>query len=130
MIYISSVLGGPEVEGSRIDRAITKVIRLRGLGQEGAYGSLDVVFHVPGSFVKPDYQGLRTAKFSRKDRKLMVQVSVPGEMVTSEDAESFVVQSLRDAVSLAGPKFDKAGIPYPEQEYLALVEEIAGDLVH
>ena len=65
MIYINSVLGGPELEGSAIDSAIRKVTDLSRVGEEGDFGSLDVVFHVPGALFKPAYQGLRSGKFSR-----------------------------------------------------------------
>lgn len=130
MIYISSVLGGPELEGSRIDRAIKKIVGLRGPGEEGDFGSLDVVFHVPGSVIKPDYQGLRTGKFSRKERMLMVQVSVPAALVMSEDSEVFIINSLREAVRMAKPRFQRAGIQYPEDQYLCEIDEIATALVH
>jgi hypothetical protein len=130
VIYISSILGGPEVEGSEIDRAIKRVIGLRRSGQEGDFGSLDVVFHIPGSMVSPDYQGLRTGKFSRKERMLMVQVSVPPDIVRSDGAEGFVVRALEEAVRMAKPRFEKAGIPYPESQYLREVADITAALVH
>lgn len=130
MIYISSVLGGPELEGSNIDRAIKKAVDLRGAGVEGSFGSLDVVFHVPGSILRPDYQGIRMAKFSRKERMLMVQIGVPPEMVMAQEAEGFVIRSLRQAVKLAGPRFAKAGVTYSESEYLDQVDKIAQQLLN
>ena len=80
--------------------------------------------------LSPDYEGLRTGKFSRKERMLMVQVSVPPNVVTSENAESFVVQSLREAIRMAKPRFERAGIRYPEDQYLKEVDAIAAGLVH
>lgn len=130
MIYISSILGGPELEGSRIDTAIKRVLSRRPPGEEGNYGSLDVVFHIPGSIVKPEYHGLRTAKFSSKEKMLMVQVSVPPDVVMSDEAEAFVIQSLKEAIRIARPRFERAGIPYPEDEYLSDVDGMAAGLVH
>jgi hypothetical protein len=130
VIYISSVLGGPELEGSPIDRAIRRVVALRKPGEEGDFGSLDVVFHVPGSMASPEYQGLRTGKFSRKQKMLMVQVSVPPDVVSSDEAESFVVRSLHDAVRMARSRFERAGIRYPEEQYTKEIDAIAAGLVH
>jgi hypothetical protein len=41
--------------------------------------NVNVVFHVPGDILKPDYSGVRTGSFSRKLSLLMVQVALPEE---------------------------------------------------
>jgi hypothetical protein len=86
MIYISQILGGPELQGDvPINRAIAKLYRLRGPTGEGELGSLDVVFHVAGSVLGTEFSGVRTGRFSRKRRMLQVQIAVPKEVVASED---------------------------------------------
>jgi hypothetical protein len=48
-----------------------------------AHGSADspirvnVVYHVPGEIVVPDFEGIRRGRYSTTDRHLMVQVAVP-----------------------------------------------------
>jgi hypothetical protein len=49
--------------------------------------NLNVVFHVPGNLVKPDYTGERTGRFSKKEMLLMVQVALPEEPPTDVDAD-------------------------------------------
>ncbi len=125
-MYIGQVYGGPELKGSRIDRVLAKVTRLVGEGEEGAFGSLDVVFHVPGSIGAPEHTGIRTGRFSKRERMLMLQIAVPREVLTKEEPEieEFVMASLNEVVRLATPVFQRAGIPYKEQEYLSLLEGI------
>lgn len=132
MIYIGRVYGGPELRGSAIDRCISKLVKLRGSGVEGEAGSLDIVFHVPGSIDGPDYAGVRTGRFSKKERMLQIQVSVPREIVAAEEPaiEAFLLQALTEAIEIARPVFSRASIPYPEQEYLALVDRLKHGLVH
>ncbi len=143
MIYVGSVLGGPELFYSHFTRSmsgITLPVAGEPWPEPGrapdptvAYaerrdprpvGSLDLVFHVPGSVLKPEFVGLRTGKFSRKERLLQIQIAVPEELLESPWLRRFVVDSIRSAVSLGGPKFAKAGILYPQDEYLGQVDEL------
>jgi hypothetical protein len=131
LIYIGGIYGGPEVRGSAIDRAISKLSRLRGPGTEDERGSLDVVFHVPGSIIAPDYSGIRTGRFSKKKRLLQIQVSVPKDITAADEPtmEMFLLQALRDAIQLAVPVFDHAEIPYPHDEYVTLLDRMQRDAV-
>jgi hypothetical protein len=132
VIYIGGMYGGPELRGSKLDQAIAKLVRLRGEGAEGEAGSLDIVFHVPGSVFAPEFSGLRTGRLSKKERMLAIQVSVPQHIVSAQEREieTFLVQALREAIDLAVPAFRKAEIPYPHAEYVALLEQIGQGLVH
>jgi hypothetical protein len=130
MIYISSILGGPELTHSGVSSAIARLFRSRGPGEEGDFGSLDVVFHVAGSLLQPEFSGVRTGRFSRKERMLQVQIAVPPEVVVSEDPYPFLAARVLDAVRLAAPVFSKAGIAYPEEEYVAVAEQMARLAVH
>lgn len=125
MLYIGGIYGGPE--GTRVGSAISKLKRLRGDEQIKNSGSLDVVFHVPGSIVSPDYEGVRTAIFSKKRRLLQVQVGVPPDLDRLDqcEIEQFLLSSLREAVQIAQPVFDKAKIPYQRDEYERLLDRIA-----
>jgi hypothetical protein len=132
MIHIGRVYGGPELRGSTIDRAISKLVKLRGTGVEGEAGSLDVVFHVPGAVQAPDFTGIRTGRFSKKERMLAVQISVPQPIVEAEEPEieKFLLGALRTSIDLAAVPFRKAGVSYPQDEYLALIDRLERGLVH
>jgi hypothetical protein len=61
--------------------------------------AVNVVFQVPGRFLTPEFEGIRSGTFSRKERRLMVQVALPLDVSATPDADlrTFV----RDAVELA-----------------------------
>ncbi|MGZ3439260.1 MAG: tyrosine-type recombinase/integrase [Polyangia bacterium] len=87
MLYVNFagnhiIAGGPEP--TPIDETIRRVAILLAELQtttagvfERSEGELNVVFHLPGRLTRPSFPGLRTAKFSRKHKTLMVQVAVP-----------------------------------------------------
>ena len=128
MMEIGAIFGGPEGFDTKVYAAISKLTRLK---DEGHFaddtGSLDVVFHVPGSITRPDYSGARTGRLWRKRRKLQVQISVPVELMNSKDdtdAERFVINALREAVRIAEPVFAAASIPYRREQYERMIERI------
>ncbi len=145
MIYVGSVLGGPELFYSPFTRAMAGIVfpvpgepwpepgkapdprEFSERVDPRPVGSLDIVFHVPGSLLKPEYTGLRTGRFSRKQRLLQVQVAVP-EGADDGTLRAFILQSIRQAILLAKPRFDKARIAYPEAEYLSQVDELEARL--
>lgn len=131
MIYIGRILGGPELQDDApVNRAIAKLCRLRGPAGEGEFGSLDVVFHVAGSLLAPEFCGVRTGRFSRKRRMLQVQIAVPKAVVASEDPYPILAARMLEAVRVAAPVFAKAGIPYPEAEYVGIAEKMMTAATH
>lgn len=127
--FISSVLGGPEVPGTPVDTIITQLaVACHAYQQAQAItseGSLDIVYHVPGSMVQPEFEGLRTAKFSKKEKTLMVQIAVPTLFENKQDLTKFLVEALREAIQLAKPVFRRTEVPFSHAEYLQLVDSIA-----
>jgi hypothetical protein len=134
ILYISQISGGPEVAGSRIDRMIARLIRLRGpiVEPEGHTASLDIEFHVPGSILDPEHTGVRTGRLSKKHKLLAVQVGVPREILDKEEHEmaAFLLSALREAVRVATPIFQRANMPYAADEYLSLVDRIDHGMRH
>lgn len=124
-LTIGMVTGGPEA--TAIDQTIRRVaVRISSLQESHRFfdrstGTLNAVFHLPGRVVRPDYAGLRTAKFSRKQETLMVQVAVPESIVDSSD-DAFVFGALRQAAKLAAPVFAKANIPFAPEEFETLLD--------
>jgi hypothetical protein len=132
VIRIGRIYGGPELTGSRIDQAIGRLAVLRNEYQTDALPALAVEFHVPGSILTPEHSGVRTGTLSKRRQLLMLQIAVPSEVLEAEQEviHAFLLGSLREAVRLAGERFRRAKIPYDEQRHLAMIEKIAGRLVH
>lgn len=61
--------------------------------------AVNVVFQIPGPNLAPEFEGLRSGTFSRKERKLMVQVALDREAPQCPDQE--VRSLLKRAVMLA-----------------------------
>jgi len=61
--------------------------------------SLQVVFQIPGAVLRPDFSGVRTGTFSRRERRLVVQVAVPEQL--QGDRQAWVIGMLKEAVSQA-----------------------------
>src|SRR5690242_4632491 len=97
MMGIGAIHGGPELAGAPIDKAIRRLGKTRGPFEKSGSGALDIVFHVPGSLLKPEFTGVRTARFSRKERKLMLQIAVPEEQVHTPDIR-WLLDAIREAV--------------------------------
>ena len=82
------------------------------------------MFHVPGSILKPEHTGLRTGRFSRKERILQVQIAVPDSLMESPALRRFLLGSIREAIRLSEGRFVKAHIPFPVADYLTQVDEL------
>lgn len=134
MIYVREILGEPELKYSHFSRSMAGInFPVPGepwpepgsapdpLGRERhdprAVGSLDLVFHVPGSITKPEHTGLRTGRFSKTERLLQIQIAVPEELMEAAGLRRVLVTAIRDAISLAESRFRRAGIAYPREEY-------------
>jgi hypothetical protein len=92
VLSVGAVYGGPEKQPWRdgVHDLMQRVAALR----DGVASQLNVnvVFHVPGSVLTPDFEGIRTGSFRRRDSLLMVQVALP------RDAPSEVSTYLREAM--------------------------------
>jgi hypothetical protein len=74
--------------------------------------------------MQPEFEGLRTGKFSKKEKMLMVQISVPSLFENEQHLEGFLVEALREAIQLAKPIFKNTTIPFSHDEYLQLVDSL------
>ncbi len=128
MIALGGVFQGPELEGSLIDRTIKEAgkaaAELRGDFEFGSSPAVNVIFYVPGSLGSPDWDGLRDAKFSRRQQLLMVQVAVPENVVDSSDPKDFVIESLYGANAVAFEFFRQKNMDFPLAEAEQLVAKI------
>jgi hypothetical protein len=131
-MYVSRINGGPELTGSTVDRVLARISSLVGDGEEDTFASLDIVFHVHGSVLSPEHVGVRTGRFSKKERMLMLQIAVPKHVVESDETEirRFVLASLEEAVLLAEPLFQQTKIAYGKEEFLSRIESARRAFIH
>ena len=63
---------------------------------------------------------------------LQVQIAVPPELLRRSESEiiTFLLDSLRNGVRIAGPRFRRAKIEYDEDAYLRIIDRIQTALVH
>lgn len=82
ILSLGWIVGGSTPKNKSWDRAIGDLaLRI----QEASKGidapfKLNVVFHVPGGLLKPEFVGVRTGIFSKSKALLMVQVAIPEEL--------------------------------------------------
>ena len=90
-------------------------IKMREQFETAQTPGINVVFHVPGRLLAPDWSELRIERFSRKKQLLLVSVPVPQEIIGSDLSliHRFVVESLRSASNLALEVFHDKGIAFP-----------------
>ncbi len=116
-LSVGAVAGGPGTDPRWRDAVMALMRLVRDL-REGVESPLavNVVFHIPGNYFTSEFEGLRTGRFSRKERHLMIQVALPPE--PSESADREVRCFLQAAVLMAED--------FAQQE--ALVEGELGEL--
>jgi len=131
MITIGAIIGGPE--SAFFDRVLCEF--MRHCESEGHLSGepvrVNIVYHLPGSIMPPDFVGVRPAKFSRKDKKLMVQAAVESQMASVRNRDEvldYIVDVADEAISVAKSKFDGAKIEYDVKKDRAFLNEFR-DLV-
>lgn len=70
--------------------------------------AVNVVYQIPGEHAQPDFVGVRSGRFSRKDLRLLVQVALPPEPTADADAEA--LDYLNQALALAADFARKEGL--------------------
>lgn len=153
MISIGVHLNGPELRGSRIDEMLRASMRslstVRGawLGRDdfgpcdprpssgpsfelGSAPAVNVVFYVPGSLGGEAPSMIEAARFSRKQKLLLVAVPVPKEEVESGGSVEFVITALHEANRIAAETFARKGTePFDFDKAEAIVKSVGQSLV-
>ena len=61
--------------------------------------NVNVIFQVPGNILKPDFDGVRTGYFSKKESSLIVQAALPED--APDDVDDYLKRMLDAAVDEA-----------------------------
>ncbi|HWB05278.1 MAG TPA: hypothetical protein VG796_19755 [Verrucomicrobiales bacterium] len=115
MISIGAIIGGPE--SAFFDTVLCEFMRhCESEGHlSGEPVKVNIVYHLPGSILPPDFIGVRPAKFSRKEKKLMIQAAVEKEMAgvrNRDEILDYIIDVADEAIGVAKTKFDGAKIEY------------------
>jgi hypothetical protein len=134
MISIGVNLGGPEaVRIESLLRAAMKAVKAaRGNSYEShAHPAVNVVFYVPGSLIDyADLKQMEPARFSRKQKLLLVAVPVPKEEVERGGSVDFLIDALHEANRIAAETFAKKGTELFDFENAeVIVEQVRQSLV-
>lgn len=110
MIAIGVQMGGPEQKNSNIRRALVDAMNVAAQTRDQNYNDgtdpwVNPIFIVPGSILKPDFEGYKLGHFSKKEKGLVVQIEVPQSVADGEGVREFIGESLREAVRLAAAHF-------------------------
>jgi hypothetical protein len=135
MISIGAHFNGPELDGSKIDQSLSRAMKAvelaRGPGYEQHTApAVNVVFYVPGSLGSEGPTKIEAARFSRKQKLLLVAVPVPPEIVESDGAAEFVIDALHQADQIAAETFARKGTePFDLEQAEAIVEKVRQSLL-
>lgn len=113
-LYVSAVVGGDSAANARADAEISRLARLvreqqerlGAAGDEPGAAAVDVIYHLAGPLMKPDYDGVRTGRFVKAKRLQVVQVAVP-ETLDAALVASFLADRLVEAVEVAARRFER-----------------------
>jgi len=75
--------------------------------------------------LKPDYIGLRSGKFSKKRRAIMVQAAVEPEFIAHPSRSvirDYILEVAEEALGIAKRKFEDVGIPYDIEKDWAFLD--------
>jgi hypothetical protein len=101
-LSIGIAVGGTTPEARRWGDAAMELARHVKALRQGVQSPLNVnvVFQVPGEVVPVDFSGVRTGRYSPKDRLLLVQAAVPSDESTS-DTRPVLLSLLQAAIEEA-----------------------------
>jgi hypothetical protein len=99
VLSVGAIFGGPEAQPWR--DSVYELTRRVTVLREGVESQLNVnvVFHVPGRYLKPEFAGVRAGSFRKRDSLLMVQAALPPDLPT--DPASYLQDAMVSAVDEA-----------------------------
>lgn len=114
VLSIGSVVGGSTLSNRRWRDAIGELTRAVADVRADVSSPLNVnvVFHVAGNVIRPNFEGARTGRYSKADRLLLVQVALP-DGVPDDPAgylRAALMQAIREAEEWARRRSIASGL--------------------
>lgn len=125
---IGGILGGPEVAQSKIWRiaTIAKNSVRDSMPVDSNSFRLQLVLCIPGSISRtPGFEGIRTSSSSKKLKHASIQAAVPAELVESDEANAWLLKTIRDAIVLCEAKCKRQKFPFDRKLHEAMAGAVA-----
>jgi hypothetical protein len=99
LLSIGIVRGGPSPANEFVNEALMGYMRMvireaATFPNEGL--RINIVFHVPGPIIQPDYEGVHATKLARKSDSVLVVAAVPSTL-KFEEVSRYFADVLREA---------------------------------
>lgn len=100
-LSVGVIVGGLTAQSKVWREALVRLSRdVSGIaGQVKSDFRINVEFQIPGNFLSPDFQGVRTGAFRKADRLLKIQVAIPD--APAADPYAYGLHAIGDAVDAA-----------------------------
>lgn len=124
VLSIGVVIGGRTPANRPWTEELARLMQEVSAASEGLVSGLNVnvVFHIAGNLVRPEFVGVRTGSFRRTDSLLMVQVAVTD--LPPVDPRAALVSMLREAVAEAERWSAKKRLPFSPEPFDRIIEEL------
>ena len=115
MISVGIITGGPECKfmDSHI-RQLMRFIKHTRVSEVGK-SEVNIVFHMPGSVVKPGFFGPHVEKVYPKEKTVTIEIGVEKEFVQSTSDKvvvQYIYEVTDEAIGIAKGEFERQSIPY------------------
>lgn len=127
-LYISINTASSSTSKSPIDEAVTflaaqaAIEKRQGGLPDGP--SLDVTFLLPGEFETPPFEGMRMGGYTEEDGTLHFETAVPGHILKSTQAPSYVSAVMLDVVEHAHAFFASNKIEFDRNHWQRAVDNM------
>lgn len=133
MITLGIQLKGPELGGSKIERALLITAQTAARVRDARFKSLNEgwinpIYLVPGTVSKPDFEGYDLGHFSKKERGLAIAIAVPQSVADGEGVGEFIGTSLRETVRMAAAYFASKEISFSTLKAEKIILSIEAEL--
>ncbi len=125
VLSVGSVVGGTSASATAWKRAVSSLglhVQERRAGVESPL-RVNVVFQIPGEVLDVDFSGVRTGRYSSKDKHLLVQAATPAE--PPDDPRPLLLGLLADAVSAATEFARRRGLAADLPELRSIVASLS-----
>lgn len=105
---IGMIAYGHELERRPIFRDVYRLRKT--LFSEGVAPAIEVVFLIPGSLGKADFEGFQVSRSGSKHRQVLVYVDVPGAVAESDEPMPALIALARSALAYARPRLPRGAV--------------------
>lgn len=125
VLSLGSVIGGRTFANRGWSEAIRELTRQIARHRDGVESdiSVNIEFHVPGNLLRPEFEGVRTGAFRKKDSLIKVQVALPEQ--TPADTRSVLIREILAALDEVDAWASSRQQPVSTANLRGLIQEVA-----